>query len=102
MPRKPRCGATTVGKKKSNGARPIPCSARVAFRRMTGSLSFTISDQGAGFDWRRYLDFDPERVFDPNGRGIAMARQATFSSVEYLERGNIVVATIAVPGTADR
>ena len=80
------------------GARRV----RVAFRRMTGSLSFTISDQGAGFDWRRYLDFDPERVFDPNGRGIAMARQTAFSSVEYLQRGNTVVATIAVPGTADR
>lgn len=75
--------------------------ARVAFRRKPGSLSFTISDQGTGFDWRRYLDFDPERVFDPNGRGIAMARQTAFSGLEYRERGNIVVATIAVPESVD-
>jgi DNA-binding response OmpR family regulator len=74
--------------------------ARVVFRRMTDRLTFTISDQGAGFEWQRYIDIDPERAFDPNGRGIALARQASFSSVEYLESGNIVLATIpcARPG----
>jgi DNA-binding response OmpR family regulator len=74
--------------------------ARVVFRRMADRLTFTISDQGAGFEWQRYLDIDPERAFDPNGRGIALARQASFSSVEYLESGNIVLATIpcAQPG----
>lgn len=68
--------------------------ARVVFRRMADRLSFTISDQGAGFEWRRYLDFDPDRAFDPNGRGIALARQASFSGIEYLANGNTVVATI--------
>jgi len=74
--------------------------ARVVFRRMTDRLTFTISDQGAGFEWQRYIDIDPERAFDPNGRGIALARQASFSTVEYLASGNIVLATIpcARPG----
>lgn len=72
--------------------------ARVVFRRMVDGLSFTISDQGAGFDWRRYLDFDPGRAFDPNGRGIALARQTGFSSLDYQGCGNVVVATLATPG----
>ncbi|MDP2821052.1 MAG: response regulator [Sulfuritalea sp.] len=77
------------------GARRV----RVAFRRMADSLRFTIRDEGDGFDWRRYLDFDPQRAFDPNGRGIAMARLTSFASLDYLDCGNLVVATIpcAVP-----
>ena len=40
------------------------------------------------------MDFDPERAFDPNGRGIAMARKVSFANVEYQGLGNIVVATV--------
>lgn len=72
--------------------------ARVVFRRLADSLSFTISDQGTGFDWQRYLDFDSERAFDPNGRGIALARQTCFSSLDYQGDGNVVVVTITVQG----
>lgn len=72
--------------------------AHVTFRRTADCLSFTISDEGAGFDWQRYLEFDPERAFDPNGRGIAMARQTSFSSLEYQGCGNVVVVTIRRPG----
>lgn len=68
--------------------------ARVAFRRIHDRLEFTISDEGEGFDARSFLDFAPERAFDPNGRGIAMARQCGFSGLDYRERGNIVVATV--------
>lgn len=79
--------------------------ARVAFRRVAGKLLFTIRDQGPGFDWSRYLEFEPERALDPNGRGIAMARQTAFDSLEYLGKGNIVVATIkddAAAGMAEQ
>jgi DNA-binding response OmpR family regulator len=71
--------------------------ARVVFRRMPEQLTFTISDEGEGFDWRSYLEFAPERAFDPNGRGIAMARLASFASLDYRDRGNIVVATVPCP-----
>jgi hypothetical protein len=61
---------------------------------MPDRLVFTISDEGAGFDWRSYLEFSPERAFDPNGRGIAMARLTSFNILDYRDRGNIVVATV--------
>ena len=68
--------------------------ARVRFLRAGDEIVFTISDEGAGFDWAGYLDFDAERAFDPNGRGIAMARIASFARIEYQGCGNIVVATV--------
>jgi DNA-binding response OmpR family regulator len=57
-------------------------------------ISVTITDQGNGFDWQRYLQFEPERAFDLHGRGIAMSKGLSFDSVEYVGKGNVVVATI--------
>ncbi len=71
--------------------------ARVSIVRDSGAVVFTVEDEGAGFDWQRYLEFDPERAFDPNGRGIAMARQVAFGKLEYRGRGNVVVATVSSP-----
>ena len=68
--------------------------AHVGFIRQTEDIVFTITDQGSGFDWRKYLEFDPDRAFDPNGRGIAMAGKIAFSGLEYRGNGNQVVATI--------
>lgn len=59
-------------------------------------VQFTISDQGDGFDWQKFLTFDPERAYDPNGRGIAMAKMLSFAAIEYLGKGNVVVATAAL------
>lgn len=67
---------------------------RVRVERHFDRLEFTVIDEGDGFDWQRYLDFDPERASDPNGRGIAMARLLSFSSIEYRGNGNTVVVTI--------
>jgi CheY-like chemotaxis protein/anti-sigma regulatory factor (Ser/Thr protein kinase) len=67
---------------------------QVSVRRLGDRLEFTVADQGGGFDWRRYLEFEPERAADPNGRGIAMARMLSFASIEYQGNGNTVVATI--------
>jgi CheY-like chemotaxis protein/anti-sigma regulatory factor (Ser/Thr protein kinase) len=64
--------------------------------RRNGRLTFRIEDQGSGFDWPSYLDFDPSRASDPNGRGIAMARLLAFSSLTYEKDGRVAVATIEV------
>lgn len=68
--------------------------ATVELERGAHQLSFTISDQGPGFEWQKYLDLDPERAFDSHGRGIAMARHLAFGSLEYQGSGNRVKAVI--------
>lgn len=74
--------------------------ARITVRREGDEVEFTITDEGAGFDWQPFLDFDPERAFDLNGRGIAMARMLGFGSLEYQGKGNIVVARTKAVGAA--
>lgn len=68
--------------------------ATVRVERCADRIEYTITDQGPGFNWKPYLDFDPQRAFDPNGRGIAMARLMSFAELEYLGCGNQVRASI--------
>jgi len=70
--------------------------ATVTFERRNDALVFRITDQGQGFDWAQYLELDPLRSMDPNGRGIAMSRRYSFSTVEFEENGNVVVATVSL------
>jgi CheY-like chemotaxis protein/anti-sigma regulatory factor (Ser/Thr protein kinase) len=62
----------------------------IEFRRLPQSIEVLITDEGEGFDWTPYLDFDPARAFDTHGRGIALARRLSFESLEYLGTGNQV------------
>lgn len=68
--------------------------ATVSFERMPHEILFHIYDQGAGFEWQQYLEMSTDRVFDVHGRGIAMARLMSFDSIEYLGKGNEVIAMI--------
>ncbi len=70
---------------------------RLHFERRPTQMVITITDEGQGFEWRDYLDFDPKRAFDLNGRGIALARVKSFDTLEYQGNGNSVVATIRLP-----
>lgn len=67
---------------------------RVVFRREASRLVTTIEDEGEGFDWQPYVEYDPERVLDANGHGIAIARGMSFDEVTYQGRGNVVVAVV--------
>lgn len=67
---------------------------RTTLVRGSSGVSIRICDEGAGFNWQEYLEFSAERAFDPNGRGIALARMTSFDSLEFLGCGNTVVATI--------
>lgn len=58
------------------------------------TISIMVTDQGSGFDWRRYLTLDEKRAFDRHGRGIAMAKMLSFDAIEYRGSGNQVVCTI--------
>lgn len=67
----------------------------VQMERGKTDITFTITDQGKGFDWQPYLQIDPARGGDSHGRGIAMAGMLSFSNIEYQGNGNQVVATIS-------
>ncbi len=64
------------------------------FNVTVDKIQIRIRDQGVGFDWTPYMDFDPDRAFDPHGRGIAVARLSSFDDLEYIGEGNEVVATV--------
>lgn len=68
--------------------------AQVRFERLEDQLRVMIADPGDGFDWRQFMKLDPSRMMDPNGRGIAMARQFSFDVVEYNEVGNMVLGIV--------
>ena len=65
----------------------------VSFQLSETMLEITIEDQGKGFDWEQYMEFDTDRLLDPHGRGIAIANKLSFCEVEYIGGiGNKVVA----------
>lgn len=66
----------------------------VEVERRPTQIRMSIEDQGEGFDFTKYMEFDPERAFDPHGRGIAMAKMMSFDQLEYQGRGNRVTATV--------
>jgi CheY-like chemotaxis protein len=70
----------------------------VLFKRQPGEIRITVRDEGAGFDWRRYMELDAGRAFAAHGRGIAMARQLSFDALEYRDPGNEVTCIIRVSG----
>ena len=66
----------------------------VEFHRDGGCVEVTIRDEGEGFDWHRYLGFEPDRALDNHGRGIAMSRLLSFDELEYRGCGNEVVVRV--------
>lgn len=64
----------------------------IDFKNTNDEIRFHIKDQGEGFEWEKYLELCPDRAFDSHGRGIATARIYCFDRVEYLGKGNEVVA----------
>lgn len=74
----------------------IEKDVKLQFQRDMHSVTLRVIDQGNGFDWQSFLEIDPERAFDPNGRGIALARLLSFSTLIYEGGGNTAVATISL------
>jgi len=66
----------------------------VHITRSPDKMSVLVQDQGPGFDYAQYLQFDEERVFHNHGRGIAMASSAL--DLQYRGNGNTVLVTIPV------
>ncbi len=70
--------------------------AKVEFKKSETNIRLTITDQGNGFNWQEYLDVAPERIGDNHGRGIAMAKLLSFTSLEFTGCGNVVIANYAL------
>jgi CheY-like chemotaxis protein len=68
--------------------------ASINFKVNRDDITIKIKDQGNGFDWQVYMDFDANRVVDNHGRGIAIANKISFSSVVYRGNGNEVTASL--------
>jgi len=73
----------------------------IEYERSREEICFLIQDQGEGFNWKPFLEFSPERVFDTHGRGIAMAGNYSFDRLEYIGKGNKVFAAISCNSTPD-
>ena len=62
----------------------------VSLVRDGSSLNIHIRDQGAGFDWVKYLDFTFETRVEYFGRGTVLSKSFCFDRLEYLGAGNEV------------
>lgn len=69
-------------------------SVEVELVQTPKAITLTITDQGNGFDCQKFMEIDPCRLFDPHGRGIAIAKSISFDELNYLGNGNQVVATV--------
>lgn len=70
--------------------------AVLGYERLENNVVITIVDEGNGFDFERYLEFDPKRLTDPHGRGIAMSKATAFDGVEYQDGGRKVVCVVNI------
>ncbi len=62
----------------------------ISYLKHDNEIVLAIKDQGNGFDYKKYLEFDPSRSTDNHGRGIAFANHLSFDGIEYLGNGNEV------------
>ena len=67
---------------------------RVEMQRTNSHLELLIEDCGRGFDFEKYLTFDPERLFHAHGRGVLLARAVL--DVEFIYPGNKVRVVVPV------
>ena len=67
----------------------------VQFKKTETEFIIQITDQGAGFDSKKVIDLNPERLLDTHGRGIMMARNLVFKDLVYSPKGNQV--TVVIP-----
>lgn len=66
----------------------------VYFKRSETEIMIKVSDQGDGFDWRKYQELDQKNKLGTHGRGIVMAKNLVFNKIEFSEKGNEVTCFI--------
>jgi len=69
-------------------------TVEVILHQNKSEIILTITDQGKGFDATKFMGIDPARLFDPHGRGIALAKTMSFDKLTYNNIGNSVTAIV--------
>lgn len=62
----------------------------IHFTKTKDEIVLSVKDEGKGFDYKRYMEFDPTRSTHNHGRGIAFANNISFDKLEYVGTGNQV------------
>lgn len=68
----------------------------VSFTKNSEGFYLEVSDEGRGFNWKKYLVVDSQRATDNHGRGIAMANMLSFDKLTYNDVGNSVTAFVSI------
>ena len=80
--------------KLANDPANIDKFVEIEMKQQDNFIEVTITDQGDGFDWVKFLQFEPIRLTEPNGRGIA-ASKLMGVDIDYIAPGNKVVCRFA-------
>lgn len=69
-------------------------TVEVVLSKTKEELKIMVTDQGKGFNWRQYQKLDDRDIYKTHGRGIALAKNLIFSSIQYSDKGNQVTCTV--------
>jgi anti-sigma regulatory factor (Ser/Thr protein kinase) len=68
----------------------------VKFEVNPNNLTITVKDQGGGFDWQDFCNPNDIDSSKHHGRGIFMAKEYCFDSIEFSQKGHEVRCIIAI------
>jgi anti-sigma regulatory factor (Ser/Thr protein kinase) len=71
-------------------------SIKTEFKVDSDKVTFSVEDEGPGFDWKGAQEYDPtlpENLLKTRGRGIYFTR--TYMILEYNEKGNKATVTLS-------
>ena len=71
----------------------------VIFEKKEDAYYLQVTDEGNGFNWKSFMEFDPSRASHNHGRGIAVANMIVFDKLIYNEKGNQVTAIMNISGS---
>lgn len=64
--------------------------------RKENEMQIKVSDEGDGFEWKKFHHDNKECSKEAHGRGILMAKELAFKKLEYNEKGNVVTAIVLI------
>lgn len=69
----------------------------ISFKRLSKKISFTVKDEGIGFDYNHIPDpTDPQNIEKPNGRGVFLMRNLA-DKVFFEDNGSTVTLEFDLP-----